>query len=103
VKDTHSAVLGRTLIPAGADLHGLIAAAIRERHADGWTVENDGSYGFLFCHKVGVRCMVAIVQVDPAEPVAGALFAAAPYAGTGSEHERQASTCHDIREFYYSR
>lgn len=38
---------------------------------DGWTVENDGSYGFVFCHKAGVRRMVAVVQVDPAQPEVG--------------------------------
>ncbi len=31
VKDMHSAVLDSTVIPAGTDLHGLMAAAIRER------------------------------------------------------------------------
>jgi hypothetical protein len=46
--------------------------AIKARQADGWDVENDGSYGFVFCHKAGVWRIVAIVQVDPAEPVAGA-------------------------------
>jgi hypothetical protein len=70
-KDMHSAVLGCTMIPAGTDLHGLMAAAIRERQAEGWTAESDGSWGFAFIHRDGARRMVAIVQVDPAEPVAG--------------------------------
>ncbi len=77
VKDMHGSVIDSTLIAAGADLHGLMATTIRARQSDGWSVENDGSYGFLFCHKAGVRRMVAIVQVDPAEPAAGA-YAAQP-------------------------
>jgi hypothetical protein len=74
----HSAVLGCTMIPAGTNLHELMAGTIREHEAAGWTVENDGSYGFLSCHNAGVRRMVAIVQVDPAQPVAGAYSAPCP-------------------------
>jgi hypothetical protein len=72
VKDMHGSVIDSTMIAAGADLHELMAAMIRTRKADGWTVENDGSYGFVFCHKAGVRRMVALVQVDPTQPTAGA-------------------------------
>jgi len=57
----HSAVLDCTIIPAGTDLHAPVAATTSARQAGtGWTVENDGSYGFLFCHKAGVRRMVAV-------------------------------------------
>lgn len=71
VKDVHSQVIECREVPAGADLHALITATVRARQADGWTVENDGSYGFVFCRKADVRRMVAIVQVDPAQPAVG--------------------------------
>jgi hypothetical protein len=32
----------------GTDLHGATRQAIEKRKADGWTVENDGAYGFIF-------------------------------------------------------
>jgi hypothetical protein len=64
-------VLGSTLIPAAADLHDLMVATIKARKADGWTVQNERSYGFVFCHSAGVRRMVAILQVDPTQPAAG--------------------------------
>jgi hypothetical protein len=31
----------------GTDLHAAICQAIDECEADGWTVENDGAYGFF--------------------------------------------------------
>ena len=73
VKDMHGAVLDSTVIPASTALHGLMVDAIARRQApDGWTVENDGAYGFLFCHMVDVGRMVTIVQVYSAVPMAGA-------------------------------
>ena len=72
VTGMHSAGLDCTAIPAGTDFHGFLSAAIWERDSGhGWTVENDGSYGFVFCRKTDVRRLVAIVPVDPARPVVG--------------------------------
>lgn len=72
VKDMYGAVLAGSQIAAVVNLHDLMAATIMTRQADGWTVDNDGSYGFAFCHKAAVRRMVAIVQVDPeGEPSVG--------------------------------
>jgi hypothetical protein len=72
VKDMHSAVLDSALIPAGTDLHALMAATIAGRQTEGWNVECDGAYGFFFCHRGSVREFVNVAHVDPAKPVVGA-------------------------------
>jgi hypothetical protein len=53
----------------GTDLHAAMREAIAKCEADGWTVENDGAYGFLFCNRNGERREVRIQPTDPAEPV----------------------------------
>lgn len=53
----------------GIDLHAAMRETIAEHEADGWTVENDGAYGFLFCNRSGERSEVRMQPTDPAEPV----------------------------------
>jgi hypothetical protein len=53
----------------GTDLHAAMREAIDECGADGWTVENDGAYGFFFCNRGGERREVRMQPIDPAEPV----------------------------------
>ena len=73
VKDAHSQLVDARLLPAGTDLHALMAATIAQRQADGWQAEGYGCWGFVFIHRAGVRRMIAIVHVDPAgEQSAGA-------------------------------
>jgi hypothetical protein len=43
--------------------------AIAECNADGWTVENDGAYGFFFCNRDCERREVRIQPNNPAEPI----------------------------------
>jgi hypothetical protein len=40
-------VLSTKHLAIGTDLHAAIRQAIDECEADGWTVENDGAYGFF--------------------------------------------------------
>jgi hypothetical protein len=35
--------------------------------ADGWTVEDDGTYGFFFCNRGGERTEVRMQQTDPSQ------------------------------------
>jgi hypothetical protein len=43
--------------------------ASKEWEASGWTIENDGAYGFFFCNRGGERREVRIQPTDPSEPV----------------------------------
>ena len=67
--DAWRSVLAHERLPIGADLQGAMRKAIAECNADGWTVENDGAYGFFFCNRDGERREVRIQPNDPAEPI----------------------------------
>jgi len=67
--DVYRNVLACKPLAIGTDLHAAMRRAIAEREADGWTVENDGAYGFFFCNRDGERREVRMQPTDPAEPV----------------------------------
>lgn len=46
-------MMSSTRLFVGTDLRAAIREAIEECEADGWTVENDGVYGFFFCNRDG--------------------------------------------------
>jgi hypothetical protein len=62
-------VLASTHLLIGTDLHAAMRQAIKECEVDGWTVENDGAYGFFFCYRDEERREVRVQPTDPAEPV----------------------------------
>jgi len=67
--DVYRRVLARKHLAIGTDLHASMRQAIDECEADGWTVENDGAYGFFFCHRDRERREVRIQPTDPSQPV----------------------------------
>jgi hypothetical protein len=67
--DIYRRVLASKHLAIGADLHAAMREAIDECEADGWTVENDGAYGFFFCKRDGERIEVRMQPTDPSESV----------------------------------
>jgi hypothetical protein len=67
--DVYRSVLESKHLPVGTDLRTAIRKAIEECEAGGWTVENDGAYGFFFCNRGGERREVRVQPTDPSEPV----------------------------------
>jgi hypothetical protein len=67
--DVYRSVLANKHLAIGADLHAAMRQAVAECEADGWTVENDGAYGFFFCNRDGERREVRIQPSDPSEPL----------------------------------
>jgi hypothetical protein len=67
--DACRCVLSSKCLAIGTDLCAVLRQAIEECESGGWTVENDGAYGFFFCHRGGERREVRIQPTDPYEPV----------------------------------
>ena len=67
--DVYRRVLASKHLAIGTDLYAAMRKAIAEREADGWTVENDGAYGFFFCNRDRERREVRMQPTDPSEPV----------------------------------
>jgi hypothetical protein len=60
---------GFTALPAGEDLQAAIERAIAKWTADGWAVENDGRYGFIFVRRGAQRLEIRLQSHDPCEPL----------------------------------
>jgi hypothetical protein len=56
-------------VAIGADFRAALRQAIKQCEADGWTVENDGTYNFVYCHRAGERREIRLQPTDPFEPV----------------------------------
>jgi hypothetical protein len=67
--DAWRSIVAHECLAIGTDLQDAMRKAIAEYEADGWTVENDGIYGFFFCNRHGERREVRIQPNDPAEPI----------------------------------
>jgi hypothetical protein len=67
--DVYRSVRASKHLAIGTDLHAAMRQAIDECEADGWIVENDGAYGFFFCHRAGERREVRMQPTDPSEPI----------------------------------
>jgi hypothetical protein len=67
--DVFRCVLASKCLSVGADLRTVMLQAAKQCEADGWTVENDGSYGFFFCNLDGQRREVRMQTTDPSKPV----------------------------------
>lgn len=57
----------RELAP-GTDLHAAMDAELQRWRADGWTVEEDGRWGFCFVNRNGERLQVSVHAHDPSTP-----------------------------------
>src|SRR5450432_2860043 len=55
VSDLHRNLIACEVLPAGADLRGVLRITLARWAADGWQVENDGAYGFAFIAKGAER------------------------------------------------
>jgi hypothetical protein len=58
--DAYRNVLASKHLAIGTDLNAALRQAIAECEADKRKVENDGAYGFFFCHRAGERREVRI-------------------------------------------
>src|SRR5665213_341208 len=67
--DVHRRILEYKPLAIGTDLRAAMQQSIKEHWARGWTVENDGTYGFFFCNRGGERREVRIQPRDPPQPV----------------------------------
>jgi len=67
--DVYRRVVASKHLAIGTDLHAAIREAIDECKADGWTVENNGAYGFVFCNRDGERREVRMQPTDPSESI----------------------------------
>ena len=67
--DVYRRVIARKHLAIGTDLHVAMRQAIAEHEEDGWTVENDGAYGFFFCNRGSERIEIRMQPTNPSEPV----------------------------------
>jgi hypothetical protein len=67
--DIYRRALASKHLAIGTDLHAVMREAIDECEADGWTVENDGAYGFFFCNRDSEWREIRMQPTDPSEPV----------------------------------
>jgi hypothetical protein len=67
--DVYRRVVECKHLEIGTDLSAAMRRAIEECEMDGWTVENDSTYGFFFCNRGGERREIRMQPSDPSEPV----------------------------------
>jgi hypothetical protein len=67
VSDAHLKLIASDSLPAGADLRGVLRAALTQYAAQGWQAESDGAYGFTFIAKGSDRRLVNITPADPSQ------------------------------------
>lgn len=67
--DRYRRVIESTHLIVGTDLRVAILQLMAAYKADGWVVENDGAYGFLFCGRNGERREIRLQPTDPSAPV----------------------------------
>jgi hypothetical protein len=98
--DVCRTILSSKQLAIGTDLEAAMRQAIEKSRSDGWTVENDGAYGFFFCNRNGERREVRLQPTDPSQPVP--LNNTSPFGACGSS--RGNITSHfQRREFYMHR
>jgi hypothetical protein len=66
--DVHLRVLARVQLVSGTDLRAAMQQLIAKHEVGGWTVENNGAYGFFFSNLGGERKEVRMQPTDPSEP-----------------------------------
>jgi hypothetical protein len=71
VWDMQFNVLDSTELAPYTDLAAVMHGAAQRRCDEGWCVESDARFGSFFCHRAGVRVLVAISAADPAQATGG--------------------------------
>jgi len=66
VWDMQFNVLECTELAPHTDLVEVMRTAAQCRTSEGWCVESDARFGSFFCHRDGVRILIAISAADPA-------------------------------------
>src|SRR5580658_8614257 len=64
-------VLDSTELAPYTDLADVMRSAAQRRRNEGWCVESDARFGSFFCHRDGVRVLIAISAADPAASTGG--------------------------------
>jgi hypothetical protein len=82
VWDMQFNVLECTELAPHTALAEVMDAAAQRRISEGWCVESDARFGSFFCHRDGVRILIAISAADPATS-----------AGTGPSWHEPCPTC----------
>jgi hypothetical protein len=65
VWDMQFNVLDSTELAPYTDLAEVMRQSAQRRCDEGWCVESDARFGSFFCHRAGVRVLIAISAVDP--------------------------------------
>jgi hypothetical protein len=71
VWDMQFRLLDSTELAPCTDLAAVMAQTAQRWQQEGWTVESDARYGSFFCHRAGMRRLIAISAADPALPTGG--------------------------------
>lgn len=71
VWDMQFNVLDCTELPPFTDLAQVMRGVAQHRQQEGWCVESDARFGSFFCHREGVRILIAISAADPAAATGG--------------------------------
>jgi hypothetical protein len=71
VWDMQFNVLDSTELAPYTDLAEVMRGAAQRRRDEGWCVESDARFGSFFCHRDGMRVLVAISAADPAAATGG--------------------------------
>lgn len=71
VWDMQFHLLDSTELAPYTDLAVVMAQTAQQWQQEGWTVESDARYGSFFCHRAGVRRLIAISAADPTQPTGG--------------------------------
>jgi hypothetical protein len=65
VWDMQFHVLDSTELAPYTDLAAVMHETAQRRQQEGWCIESDARFGSFFCHRDGVRILIAISAADP--------------------------------------
>ena len=65
VWDMHFNLLDSTELAPHTDLVAVMERVAQQRREAGWCVESDAKFGSFFCHRDGIRLLIAISAADP--------------------------------------
>jgi hypothetical protein len=85
VTDLYRTPVSVTSLAAGADLRAALRAAMVGYAADGWQVERDGAYDFVFVNSRVGRRMLNVTSVHPGAGHAYLAGRRAPYQGSSEQ------------------
>jgi hypothetical protein len=71
VWDMQFHVLDSTELAPYTDLAAVMHETAQRRQQEGWCIESDARFGSFFCHRAGVRLLIAVSAADPATTTGG--------------------------------